>query len=127
MLSTFIFYLQTYPANNAPPLPNAPPAGGGGFVDPGSYPGSQNSAPPGQSTTSYDDWLGEDPKKQVQNNPPPSNQPPPAAGFHLPDLPAVPANTLPDPGDSVGGTSAGGDDVDFDDLTRRFEQLKKKK
>ena len=41
----------------------------------------------------------------------------------LPDLPAVPSNSLP----QVGGASAGGEDVDFDDLTRRFEDLKKKK
>lgn len=115
---------MTYPEKNPPPLPNAPPAGGGGFVDPRSNPG-YNSAPPAPNT-SYDDWLGEDPKKQLPNNPPSASQPPPV-GFQLPDLPAVPANTLPDPGDSVGGTSAGGDDVDFDDLTRRFEQLKKKK
>ena len=45
----------------------------------------------------------------------------------FPELPAVPNNTLPDPGNSIGGGSAGGEDVDFDDLTRRFEQLKKKK
>ncbi|KAK3761979.1 hypothetical protein RRG08_013315 [Elysia crispata] len=45
----------------------------------------------------------------------------------FPELPAVPSNTLPDPGNSIGGGSAGGEDVDFDDLTRRFEQLKKKK
>ena len=45
----------------------------------------------------------------------------------FPDLPAVPSNTLPDLGPSVGADSAGGEDVDFDDLTRRFEQLKKKK
>ncbi|KAK3098259.1 hypothetical protein FSP39_017664 [Pinctada imbricata] len=101
-----------------PVLPNAPPVGGigaGGFVDPTQPP------PPSQGKQSYDDWLGVDPKKQVNNAPP-------APGFtNLPDLPAVPTNTLPDPGNSVGGESAGGDDVDFDDLTRRFEQLKKKK
>ncbi|XP_062575238.1 IST1 homolog [Saccostrea cucullata] len=105
-----------------PPLPQAPPSGGigaGGFVDPA------HSAPPPQTgQQSYNDWLGEDPKKQVHS------QPPPPAGFTpdaFPDLPAVPNSTLPDPGNSVGGTSAGGEDVDFDDLTRRFEQLKKRK
>lgn len=45
----------------------------------------------------------------------------------FPELPTVPNNTLPDIGNSVGDGTAGGDDVDFDDLTRRFEQLKKKK
>ena len=43
------------------------------------------------------------------------------------DLCAVPTD-LPNLPDSVpGGNSAGGEDVDFDDLTRRFEDLKKKK
>ena len=105
-----------------PPLPQAPPSGGigaGGFIDPA------HSAPPPQTgQQSFNDWLGEDPKKQAHS------QPPPPAGFNpdaFPDLPAVPNNTLPDPGHSVGGSSAGGEDVDFDDLTRRFEQLKKRK
>lgn len=105
-----------------PPLPQMPPAGGigaGGFVDP-----AHSAPPPGTGQQSYNDWLGEDPKKQVHS------QPPPPAGFNpeaFPDLPAVPNSTLPDPGNSVGGSSAGGEDVDFDDLTRRFEQLKKRK
>ena len=43
----------------------------------------------------------------------------------LPDLPPVPSSSPPHPG--VGGQSMGGDDVDFDDLARRFEELKKKK
>jgi vacuolar protein sorting-associated protein IST1 len=38
----------------------------------------------------------------------------------IPDLPSVPVN-------SVGAASVKGDDVDFDDLTRRFEELKKRK
>ena len=105
-----------------PPLPNAPPSGGigaGGFVDPVHPP------PPSQGQQSYDDWLGADPKKAQSTVP--SGPAPPAGFTNLPDLPAVPTSTLPDPGTSVGGESAGGEDVDFDDLTRRFEQLKKKK
>ena len=43
----------------------------------------------------------------------------------LPDLPQVPSSSPP-PG-SVGGQSMKGEDVDFDDLARRFEELKKKK
>jgi hypothetical protein len=35
-------------------------------------------------------------------------------------------NDLNTPASSF-GTSAGGEDVDFDDLTRRFEELKKRK
>lgn len=41
----------------------------------------------------------------------------------LPELPSVP-DTLPTA--SVGGTSTGSEDIDFDDLSRRFEDLKKK-
>ena len=53
--------------------------------------------------------------------------PRPSSGPSFPDLPAVPTD-LPNLPDSVpGGNSAGGEDVDFDDLTRRFEDLKKKK
>lgn len=106
-----------HPAAGPPPVPQSGPIGPGGFVDPVA------SAPPAKPP-SYDDWLGEDPKKQVNSAP---AGPPPNAGFNLPDLPAVPNSTLPDPDQSVGNTSAGGDDIDFDDLTRRFEKLKKKK
>nr|CAG4644303.1 EOG090X0DNH [Lepidurus arcticus] len=44
----------------------------------------------------------------------------------LPDLPSVPMDSFPA---GVGGAAAGRkeDDIDFDDLTRRFEELKKKK
>ncbi|KAF7212107.1 IST1 homolog [Nothobranchius furzeri] len=41
----------------------------------------------------------------------------------LPELPSVP-DTLPT--SSVGGNTTASDDIDFDDLTRRFEELKKK-
>ena len=50
---------------------------------------------------------------------------PPAGIASLPDLPTVPSSSPPPP--SVGGQSMKGDDVDFDDLSRRFEELKKKK
>jgi len=38
----------------------------------------------------------------------------------VPNLPSIPTN-------SVGRTSVNNDDVDFDDLARRFEELKKRK
>jgi vacuolar protein sorting-associated protein IST1 len=41
----------------------------------------------------------------------------------LPDLPSVPEDNLNGPS----GKDADEDDIDFDDLTRRFEDLKKKK
>lgn len=46
--------------------------------------------------------------------------PPPAL-----DLPQVPSTSLP--GSNSGGSGGGGGDVDFDDLTRRFEELKRRK
>lgn len=41
----------------------------------------------------------------------------------LPELPSVP-DTLPT--STIGGHTTTSDDIDFDDLTRRFEELKKK-
>ncbi|MCI4383205.1 hypothetical protein PGIGA_G00023620 [Pangasianodon gigas] len=41
----------------------------------------------------------------------------------LPELPSVP-DTLPN--SSLGGNTGASDDIDFDDLSRRFEELKKK-
>lgn len=41
------------------------------------------------------------------------------------NFPAVPTGNIPDPS---GGNSGGGDgDLDFDDLTKRFERLKGRK
>jgi len=62
-----------------------------------------------------------------QTNPPPTSAPPPNLPdmLDLPSLPAVPVDTPLD-----GNTPQGGgedDDIDFDDLTKRFEALKKKK
>ena len=56
-----------------------------------------------------------------------TQDPPPATGSNvldLPDLPPVPSDT------PLGGNTPHGgddDDIDFDDLTKRFEALKKKK
>ena len=54
------------------------------------------------------------------------NAPPPGISS-IPDLPDIPSGNLSIPNSSVGGQSGGGEDVDFDNLTRRFEELKKKK
>ena len=59
---------------------------------------------------------------------PPGSQPQPRDGSvpqdTLPELPNVPT---PNASFMAGMNSAGGEDVDFDDLTRRFEELKKRK
>lgn len=47
----------------------------------------------------------------------------PYDNMNLPELPSVP-DTLPT--SSIGGNTTTSDDIDFDDLTRRFEELKKK-
>ncbi|NP_001096241.1 IST1 homolog [Xenopus tropicalis] len=71
---------------------------------------------------------------QANNLPPtagPGNNVPPVAkprtktpdNFVLPELPSVP-DTLP--ATSVGTSTSTSEDIDFDDLSRRFEELKKK-
>ncbi|CAG5122954.1 unnamed protein product [Candidula unifasciata] len=120
-----------YPTAGAvpPPLPSQGPHGGynGYPSQPPAYNSGAHSAPPGPPN--FDNLYT--PQKPAQP-PGPSvskaSAPPPRVNDDIfPELPTVPSNTLPDIGNSVGGGSAGGDDVDFDDLTRRFEQLKKKK
>ncbi|XP_070575078.1 IST1 homolog isoform X2 [Ptychodera flava] len=123
------------PQGGPPPLPNRPPA----TAPPPSYNGRESSLTPAPS---YEDALRDSvypPPPGGQSNysqpsaPAPSPLPPPAnpvvskdPGASIPDLPAVPSTSLPGL-DTVGSNSAGGDDVDFDDLTRRFEELKKRK
>lgn len=91
----------------APPLPQKNPAGSpekGNLDDPGvsaQFPGE----PAGQSSLH------------------PPRPAPRSASPVLPDLPSVPSSFSNPP---PGGPS-GGDDVDFDDLTKRFENLKNKK
>jgi len=58
-------------------------------------------------------------------NAPPSSAP---GASSIPDLPDIPTGGMSNStAPSVGGQSETGDDVDFDDLTRRFAELKKKK
>jgi len=54
--------------------------------------------------------------------------PPAAANNTIPDFPVLPdVPNLPNiPTNSIGRSSVTGDDVDFDDLTRRFQELKKR-
>lgn len=98
-----------------PPVPNVPPAGTATYPPSGQGAGMTPSAPT--------KGLEYSPPPAYSTNPPsPRQVQRPMDSF--PDLPAVPNSTLPDP---PGSTSAGGEDVDFDDLSRRFEELKKKK
>ena len=59
----------------------------------------------------------------------PSQQSKKQDGFlDLPELPSVPTDSFPPPPDeALRPGNSENDDIDFDDLTRRFEDLKKKK
>ncbi|KAI4464947.1 ist1 family member [Holotrichia oblita] len=122
----FIGYPQPpqlpYPAPfSYPPLDNT----SGGFVTPsnpsapGSLPhggGFSYNIPPGaESKESNTDY----PNKE-QPKPLPRSKLPGGTYPDLPELPSVPSDDALSP-------PANNDDIDFDDLTRRFEELKKRK
>lgn len=118
-------------ASSPPPLPNQPPHGGlnpyPSAYQPPAYNSGTHSAPAGPPN--FDQLYNSNMKPAYPPGPSvsvPPSRPQQKNEDLFPELPTVPNNTLPDLGNSVGGNSAG-DDVDFDDLTRRFEQLKKKK
>ncbi|XP_031620956.1 IST1 homolog isoform X3 [Contarinia nasturtii] len=73
--------------------------------------------------------LNNTPKPQPRSKmspPPPSASAPPSFNDDLSNLPNVPLDNLPDvPSSSEGNNNE--DEIDFDDLSRRFEELKKKK
>ncbi|CAH1799124.1 unnamed protein product [Owenia fusiformis] len=120
--------------SNEAPVPNAafnyPPAQAqGGYPPPQNHapPFTMPAVPPGMPPPPA--VVHPPPQSMNYNNPgyPPQNQtknPNAAQDFpELPDLPAVPGS---DPGSSM-SQGAGNESVDFDDLTKRFEELKKKK
>ena len=79
------------------------------------------SAPPPNTNSSSDEVktnLNEDPTKSL-----PSVT---DSKLDLPDLPTVPSDTPPND-TTPDQKNDEDDDLDFDDLTRRFEALKKKK
>lgn len=102
-----------------PPAMNQPPAPASYIPPPGGVPMPGMTRPPN---------IGfNPPPSPVGFNPPPPTSGPSAPGnmndshFDLPELPSVPSNSIA-PGDASVGS-----DADFDDLTKRFEDLKKKK
>ncbi|XP_052244665.1 IST1 homolog [Dreissena polymorpha] len=97
-----------------PPLPNTPPSGhgasyqnGGASAAPSAPAAGQEHSPPLPYTSNMNFSKG-------------------GGGYEdsFPELHAVPNSILPDP---PGSKSSGGEGVDFDDLSRRFEELKRKK
>lgn len=66
--------------------------------------------------------IGPGPKPQASAKPP-SRPVDTYDNFVLPELPSVP-DTLPTA--SAGASTSASEDIDFDDLSRRFEELKKK-
>jgi len=84
---------------------------------------SPNNDGPGQQSRSNDG-----PGQQSRSNDGPGQQSRSNDGFlDLPELPSVPTDSFPPPDESLRPGNPENDDIDFDDLTRRFEDLKKKK
>lgn len=137
MFCLFHFFYQAASGGSYPPTapyPSRPPSY---YVSPKApFPSPPK---PDEPSPNYSDIFDNsiNPKPQNEEKPPLPKTPPKAASprndtLDLPDLPAVPMNSFPKIEDTVddntlGGKSTGGEDVDFDDLTRRFEELKKKK
>uniref|UniRef100_A0A0B6ZH11 IST1 homolog n=1 Tax=Arion vulgaris TaxID=1028688 RepID=A0A0B6ZH11_9EUPU len=120
--SVSVPHLTYTPASaNVPSLSTDMPHGGYNpypQIPPG-YNTEAHSAPPGPQVNQL---YG--PPKPARRTGPSNPAVPSSKGVDVfPELPTVPSNTLPDLGNSVGGS----DDVNFDDLNRRFEELKKKK
>ena len=109
---------------NIPPQPQpphqAPDSGAPGQVKGGLNNLDESAAPPPYSC----DYPADKPPL-TQDHAPPAPAPAPGSNvLDLPDLPVVPSDT------PLGGNTPQGnddDDIDFDDLTKRFEALKKKK
>jgi len=105
-----------------PAMPSMPPAAG--------YPGVSSKG----SMNDYLDSLGPAPPyESIAKRPPspvqpykPSPAPRKSPSDTLPELPSVPSGSLTF-NDDAGGTNTNAEDVDFDDLSKRFEELKKRK
>ncbi|CAH0407897.1 unnamed protein product [Chilo suppressalis] len=144
------------PFNYPPPQPSHGKAGGFIATAPNNYSGpSQSPAgynlPPGVESKSltnsflqdemnnlppaYDSIHHDTPAHIPAPTPQPRTRPPASSPYpDLPELPSVPSDlilpSVPHSNDSntnTGNTPGGSDEIDFDDLNRRFEELKKKK
>ncbi|XP_026682029.1 IST1 homolog [Diaphorina citri] len=78
------------------------------------------------SSNGVGDQPGSSGGSQAQPKPVPSPRTSLSPSDPVLNLPNVPSDTMPDPGDSPVNNSST-DNVDFDDLTKRFEELKKKR
>ncbi|KFP77541.1 IST1, partial [Apaloderma vittatum] len=120
-----------------PPFAYPPPKGPENFngLPTGTYQPFANIHPPSIPATpptyeSIDEPSADQDAPVPAAGPGPKPEPKPRAGaptpvdnFVLPELPSVP-DTLPTA--SAGANSSASEDIDFDDLSRRFEELKKK-
>ncbi|CAH3150873.1 unnamed protein product [Porites evermanni] len=113
-----------YPPSHgsAPPYPVGPPGNA-----PPSYPEKVLPPYPGGPVNNHSPTAPPAGPQKPSAPTAPTPAPRSSKGPSFPDLPSVPTD-LPNIPDSLpAANSAGGEDVDFDDLTRRFEDLKKKK
>ncbi|CAD5122154.1 DgyrCDS10602 [Dimorphilus gyrociliatus] len=107
-------------ASQPPPLPVVPPMGGAPVAH-GGMPMGMPPMGPGVDNPPAPSY--EEATKPSQSQP---TAPKADDALNLPELPRVPSNDLIS-GGKAGTQSNDGDDVDFDDLTRRFADLKNKK
>ncbi|XP_027702738.1 IST1 homolog isoform X2 [Vombatus ursinus] len=108
------------------PFSYPPPKGPSDFngLPVGTYQPFPNIHPPQIPATppTYESVVGPGPKPEARARPT-LKTPDTFDNFVLPELPSVP-DTLPTT--SAGANTSASEDIDFDDLSRRFEELKKK-
>ena len=125
---------SVYPTDQAGPLPDksqmnfdeAPPA----YFPPDMSSSTPAAAqPPPPVPTPRNNLDRSDSIEDNTKKPAPSASVGSAGGFNVPELPEIP-NDIPaaqDDDDDEGGAGGGDEEIDLDDLTKRFEALKKRK
>ncbi|XP_071612631.1 IST1 homolog isoform X2 [Heliangelus exortis] len=101
---------QPFPNIHPPPIPANPPT-------------YESIEEPNAEKDTSAPAAGPGPKPEASSSKPKAAAPDALDNFVLPELPSVP-DTLP--AASAGAHSSASEDIDFDDLSRRFEELKKK-